>query len=152
MMLGFTGTRGTGGYAGRLQNYYGDAATVAWLEQYDGFVTGGCRGFDTFMGFHAALTFPDKRHVVIVPANQSQVQPWWMGLNNPNIEVYYMPEGTDYRDRNTEIVKRSDFLYYCAEHPEDHTKSKRSGTWMTVRIAQQLGVPYDGIVLTEELD
>jgi hypothetical protein len=61
-----------------------------------------------------------------------------------------MAEGTDYRDRNTEIVRRSNQLFYCADYPENHGKSRRSGTWMTKRIAEQTGIPVNGIILNNE--
>lgn len=151
MILGFTGTRSTEKYYTKLLEYLGDAEMVKWLDEYDGFVTGGCRGFDALIGYALVQWYPEKRHVVLVPWDMSQVDSWWLNVENANIEVYYMPEGTDYRFRNTEIVRWSDFLFYCADYDENDSRSKRSGTWMTVRIAQKQNLPYDGIVLSEEL-
>ena len=147
--LGFTGTRAIDSHALRLQNYLESPDMVMFLRRFDVYVTGACRGWDGLVGRYLRLKFPPPvaEHVVIVPANRSQVDPGWEEFDVGSVLVIEMPEGTDYKDRNTEIVKRSNHLFYCADYPEDHGKSKRSGTWQTKRIAEKLGVSVDGIIL-----
>lgn len=123
-----------------------------YLMEFDGFVSGGCRGWDAVFGETLALAFPDKVHVVVVPANKSQVDPWWTKFDAGLVQVVYMDADTDYRSRNTEIVRRSSQLFYCADYQEDHGKSRRSGTWMTVRIARQAGMQPTGIIINDTKD
>jgi hypothetical protein len=146
-LLGFTGTRGTAPHEDRLREYFGGGAMHIFLSNYDGYVTGGCIGFDALIGRFLATKYPDKEHVVIVPADRSRVDPWWEEFDLGTITVIEMPDDTDYRARNEEIVNKSTALFYCAEHLEDHNKSRRSGTWMTVRIAQRAAKPVHGVVL-----
>ena len=149
--LGFTGTRETEKFHERLRDYLESADMQLFLREFDMFVTGGCRGWDAFVGRYLALTFPQKTHLVVVPANRSQVDPWWLEFDLGTILVKYMPEGTDYKDRNEEIVERSDHLFYCADYPEAHGKSKRSGTWQTVRIGHRARIHVNGIILNPEV-
>ncbi len=145
--LGFTGTRATEERIPDLLRYVAKPDMRIYLDSFDGYVTGGCRGWDAFIGAHLVLAFPEKTHLVVVPANRSQVDPWWETFDLDRVLVVYMEDGTDYRDRNTEIVRRSNAVFYCADYPEQHPKSKRSGTWMTKRIAEGLDVPVTGIIL-----
>jgi hypothetical protein len=146
-LLGFTGTRDLGDNVNRLEDYFGGGRMHLFFEEFDGFVTGACMGFDAFIGRFLALKYPEKEHVCIVPADMSRVDPWWQEFDPGVITIIKMDDGTDYRDRNTEIVNRSTTLFYCAEYAEAHPKSRRSGTWMTVRIAQDADRPVHGIVL-----
>lgn len=150
-LLGFTGTRQTGDLA-PLRDYFGGGAMHIYLSRFDGFVTGGCIGFDAFIGEFLALRYPDKMHVVIVPANRSRVDTWWERFDLGKIIVIEMPEDSDYRDRNAEICIKSSEIFYCAEYPENHPNSKRSGTWMTVRIANKAGMTVYGIVLNRSVE
>jgi hypothetical protein len=121
----------------------------AWLrEKHDeirptGVVTGGCIGFDHIMGQYLAAIDPDISHTVIVPADRSRVHEWWLDPYFSFVEVVEMPLGTTYRDRNIEIVRRSDWLLGQPERPEGDTKSVRSGTWQTIRFARRKGIGVD---------
>lgn len=148
--LGFTGTRASAPHEEKLRSYWEQVDATLFLRAFDTYVTGGCRGWDAFIGRYLAMRFPLKTHLVVVPANRSQVDPWWFEFDLGTILVYYMDEGTDYKDRNKEIVRRSDHLFYCADYPEDHGKSARSGTWQTVRLGRGADIPVDGIVLNSE--
>lgn len=148
--LGFTGTRATEPHEEKLRAYLERTGTILFLREFDTYVTGGCRGWDAFVGRYLALTYPTKTHIVVVPANRSQVDPWWLEFDLGTILVLYMDEGTDYKDRNKEIVRRSEYVFYCADYPEAHGKSRRSGTWQTKRLAEAALVPTSGIILNNE--
>lgn len=97
-------------------------------------VVGACVGGDATIARAGILT--ERLVHAIVPSNRSQVDPDWRDWCT---SFTLMSEGTDYCDRNTEIVKQSDRMIVVAQYPEDHPQSKRSGTWMTCRIAQRMG-------------
>jgi hypothetical protein len=150
--LGFTGTRSTKGHDIELKNYLESAEMIMYLRKFDTYVTGACEGWDALVGEFLALKFPPPiaQHIVIVPADKSRVDPWWEKFDIGLVQVVYMPDDTDYRDRNKEIVRLADQVFYCADYPEDDGRSKRSGTWMTKRIAEAEKVPVSGIVINKE--
>jgi hypothetical protein len=148
-LLGFTGARHIEPARGRLREYLGAGDFRAFASRFDGYVTGACVGWDALVGEHLVSSYPEKRHVVIVPADRSRADDWWCRAAAGAVAAIEMPAGTDYRARNAEIVRRSARLFYCAEYPEGHPKSRRSGTWMTVRLARKAGLEVTGIVLNE---
>lgn len=99
-------------------------------------ITGGCVGGDAYIARVASERGMDVH--AILPANRSQVDPEWAQYCTT---VTQMPEGSTYRDRNAEIVRVSGWIYAAPAHPEHDPRSRRSGTWMTVRIARREGVP-----------
>jgi len=121
-----------------------------YLAQFDGFVSGACFGWDAIFGSTMTLTYPDKEHFVIVPADRSRVETWWYAFDFDKVHVIEMPDGTDYKQRNQKIVDMSSALFYCADYPEEHGKSKRSGTWQTVRLARKKGITPAGIIIHNE--
>jgi hypothetical protein len=93
----------------------------------------------------ARIAHGGRRRVhTIVPADRSRVDPYWRDHCDTFEE---MPSGTDYRARNERIVELSDRLVALPEYPEDDHWSRRSGTWMTVRIARRAGKPVAVVVL-----
>lgn len=148
MILGFTGTRHIDQETvERILSQHRDI-----LEGYTGYVTGACVGLDGFAGDWLFRAYPEKTHVVVVPANRSQVDYWWhhVPLDHPhyhNIRVIEMPEGTRFKDRNIYIVTSSDTLFYVADYPERHGRSTRSGTWQTVRLARAAELPNTGVII-----
>lgn len=150
-LLGTTGTRHIAqNDEPKFVDYLLRPQTHLFLSSFDGFVSGACVGWDAVFGSTMALTYPDKEHVVVVPADQSRVETWWHAFDPGLVKVVYMDDDTSYRDRNTEIVRLSSQLFYCADYPEDHPKSQRSGTWMTVRIARKAGMTPSGIIIHNE--
>jgi len=149
--IGTTGTRAI------AQDY--EPVLVDWLikkdelfGQYSTFVSGACIGWDAVWGSTMALEYPERDHLVIVPADRSRVEEWWHAIIEvcgANIRFIYMPEGSSYKERNIEIVRHSNDLFYCADYPEAHGKSQRSGTWQTVRLARAVGIEPIGMVINE---
>lgn len=129
--VGFTGSRQmTPGMRAYIEE------TIEALPGDTIVVTGGCIGVDAYA---ASVAYRSGLEVyTILPANRELVHPLWRSVCT---SYYEMPKGTTYRDRNREIVKASDRLYVVPIYPEDHPSSRRSGTWMTARIARQRGCP-----------
>jgi len=142
--LGFTGTRhlneiGREAIANTIWAFAGWAAKEGVRLEV---VHGGCVGADAFAGQTGLIysgAFPGGTDVhAVIPADMRQVPADW----RQHCHTYeVMPEGSSYRDRNKRIVRRAQVLFAVADYPEDHGKSRRSGTWMTVRIAQEANIP-----------
>ncbi len=82
----------------------------------------------------------------ILPANRSQVDGAWQYRCT---SYHEMPAQTSYRDRNLAIVAASRSLIAFPEYPEEHRKSRRSGTWQTIRLARAAGIPVTVHILRE---
>jgi hypothetical protein len=117
------------------------------------YVTGGCREGDAFIGQWLYANRPDAEHVIVVPADRSQVDEWWLHAGGTNITVIQMPQGTTRKDRNIRLVAEGDCVYGFPHRPE--ASSPRSGTWQTIRIAKRAGklsqwhcltAPYPGLI------
>jgi predicted Rossmann fold nucleotide-binding protein DprA/Smf involved in DNA uptake len=129
MKVAFTGTRSVIAKDEALIR-----KTVQSLPSDSTVITGGCLGVDTLVA-KIAHELGLKVHTVM-PHNRTQADPYWRTRCSTFEE---MPEGTDYRDRNTRMVVLCDRLIAFPNKAEDHGASRRSGTWMTVRIARKLG-------------
>lgn len=102
------------------------------------YVTGGCTGGDAFIGRWLRRHRTDaNEHVVIVPADRSRVEEWWAGLDG--VTVTEMPPGTTYADRNARLVAEADAVFGFPAYPEHDSRSARSGTWQTIRMARKAG-------------
>lgn len=121
----------------------------------DRYVTGACVGGDAFIGRWLYDRYPDAEHVVIVPADRSQVDEWWTGVSGRPVTVTEMPPGTTYADRNARLVAEGQAVFAFPAYPENDPRSKRSGTWMTVRMGRRAGnfsqwhcvePPYKGLI------
>lgn len=137
--VGFTGTRNL-----TKQDYGVIAEVIKNLPDDVRIVNGGCVGVDTLVARYAFLR---SLHVhTIFPSDLSQVDPdayRWCTTSER------MPEGSSYRDRDRRIVEESDVLIAFAQYPENYSRSLRSGTWMTVRIAKRCNVPVLVYVLND---
>lgn len=106
----------------------------------DRYVTGACQGGDAWIGAWLYVTRPAAEHVVVVPCNRRQVDPWWTRTGSlPLVTVIDMPPGTNYADRNRELVARADQVFGFPAFPEEDPRSQRSGTWQTIRMARDAG-------------
>lgn len=98
----------------------------------DGFVTGGCVGGDAIIAKAINEFHPATSHKIVVPFNKTQVDSAVYELAHPSDNIIYMPNGTNYRDRNTRIVKESTRMIAF------WTGNVRSGTKMTINIASRV--------------
>jgi hypothetical protein len=105
------------------------------LGGWKGFVTGGCVGFDDYVGRTLVEIFPTHQHVVYVPADRTRVAAWWRDpAKAPFVEVREMLPGTTFEDRNRAMVDHAAALVVKPKGPE--ASYPRSGTWMTINIAR----------------
>jgi hypothetical protein len=141
--LGFTGTRSI-----NEQDRENIArvlrAPSLELESFKAFVTGACIGVDAYVGELMSRWFPQAEHIVVVPADRTRVDSSYLKWAN---HIINMPKDTSYRDRNTQIVSLSNKLIGFPRYPEQDGASRRSGTWMTIRLARRKGVTYKVFVL-----
>lgn len=117
-------------------------ALLLRVPRADRYVTGACTGGDAFLGQWLHWNRRDAEHVVVVPALRGQVDEWWLRapvIGKYAIRVTEMPPGTTYEDRNAELVKLGDAVYGFPAWPEDDPRSRRSGTWQTIRMARDAG-------------
>lgn len=110
------------------------------------YITGGARGGDALIGHYLAVTRREAEHVVVLPANRSQTDPWWEPFLQParpafapRITLIEMPAGTTYEDRNTELVARGNTMFGFPAYLEGDKRSVRSGTWQAIRMARRAG-------------
>ena len=152
---GFSGTR----YLRDLRRA-GELVVVGELEavladapERAEYTTGACVGTDAFIGAWLWRHAPRALHRVVVPADRSRVESWWLhraireAAGSYGVEVEEMGPGTSYRDRNLRIVERSDVLVAFPAYGEDDPRSLRSGTWQTVRMARRAGLEVRVVVL-----
>jgi hypothetical protein len=112
-------------------------ALAAWKGRYGveiEIVQGGCVGADEYAAFKAKAH--DLQVHTILPEDRRQVSPAWESVTDT------WELGGDYRERNKKIVLRAGALFVCADYPEDDAHSRRSGTWMTARMAREAMKPY----------
>lgn len=122
-------------------------------DAYDAerYITGGAIGGDAFIGLYLVLTQPSKEHVVYVPHNTSQVDWWWetdaARATGAVINVFHKGP---YAERNQSIVDVSNILCGLPAYPEFDGRSRRSGTWQTIRMARRRKIDHQVVVLREE--
>lgn len=105
-------------------------------------VTGACLGGDQFISQWFQECRPLSTQVVIVPWQTDLVDMEWIGslAGAKGIEVVLMAKGTTYRDRNFEIVQRSERLIGFPSFGEADPRMRRSGTWQTIRMGYVKGI------------
>lgn len=109
------------------------------LPLVERYVTGACAGGDAFIGRWLYARRPDAGHEVIVPADRSRVDPWWLEAKGPPVTVTEMPPGTTYADRNARLVAEAGAVFAFPSYPEHDPRSLRSGTWQSARMARKVG-------------
>ena|SRR5580765_2940059 len=98
---------------------------------------GGCLGADALVG-RAAWERGLGVHVVL-PGLDRFTHPDWARYCHSHEQL---PGGSEsYRARNARLVALCDSLVAFPAWPERDSRSLRSGTWMTVRLARAAGKP-----------
>lgn len=146
-VIGFSGSREL------LTEEAVEVERILWTLNGDGVVTGACIGLDEFVAEWFRNHRPKMHQDIIVPADRSRVNMKWIDdiMQEPNVDVTFMPKGSSYLDRNLEIVRRSNLLVAFPRERESHFKSQRSGTWQTIRRARPR-IPVHAHVLSELVD
>jgi len=118
----------------------------------DLFVTGACVGVDQMIATLISARRPMAKQRIVVPRDRSRVDRYWLSAiaTNRNVEVVSMDRGSTYRDRNLVLLGelvlglpttvnpiKPDLLVGLPMFAEDDSRSLRSGTWQTIRLAQE---------------
>jgi hypothetical protein len=120
-----------------------DEVLTAHLDAEE-ITTGGAVGVDTYVLRKMTAWLPKAHHRVCLPEYGSDWENEYLMLAD---EVVKVPDTMNHphRSRNAAILDHSDILLAFPLHDEKHGQSKRSGTWMTIRMAQKRSLP---VVLT----
>lgn len=135
-----TGTRNAGADAEALKthyvDYFFDNNVGVLFDRRALLVHGACEGTD----IRAAMAA--KRHGMrvraVVPTDRSHVDPRWSEYAD---EAIIMGPETTYHDRDLMVVETANLLIAWPKWHENDPQSKRSGTWLTVRLADKMGIP-----------
>jgi hypothetical protein len=124
MITTFTGTR----------TFHFEDFPIAWNRvavqpKNSQIVVGGCRGLDAAISRIA--TYLQYHVTTILPADHSQVDRYWKEYTTDHMQCM---GGSDYRYRNTVMVRMGSQLEVIADKEEVPSGKDRSGTWMTKRI------------------
>jgi predicted Rossmann fold nucleotide-binding protein DprA/Smf involved in DNA uptake len=124
------------------------SAVIANLVDGEAFGTGAAYGVDSLACRVAVANHPEAAHSVYVPsgAHNEQLVAW---ARRSGLTMELVPPGSHpYRQRNVRLVDHCDPALHGGEpgcliaFPEGPEESyPRSGTWMTIRIARERGVP-----------
>jgi len=146
--IGFTASRNIIGVS---PSFWGNHLSVLNADVY---ITGGCFGGDSVIGKTLLRLFPSAIHLIVVPGDTSKVDFWWQRKetnNLENIKIYWMPEDSSYKDRNQKIVTLSNEIIGFPEYDEADSRSLRSGTWQTIRLATK-AIKKTSIYLTRDYE
>lgn len=135
MKYGFTGSR----YINPMHFAAMDEVLTAHLDGVE-YTTGGAVGVDTYVLRKLSAWLPTALHRVCLPEHGSDWDNPYLELAD---EVIRVPDTMKHpwRSRNAAILDHSDVLLAFPLHAEEHGQSKRSGTWMTIRMARQRSIP-----------
>jgi hypothetical protein len=120
-----------------------DEVLTAHLDAEE-ITTGGAVGVDTYVLRKMTAWLPDAFHRVCLPEHGADWNNEYLKLAN---EVVAVPDTMHHphRSRNAAILDNTDILLAFPLHDEGHGQSKRSGTWMTIRMSRERNIP---VVLT----
>ena len=114
------------------------------------YVTGACIGGDQYISTTLREMDPGATQKIIVPADTSRVDEDWLrditGL--PGVHIVRMPRCTNYKDRNLRILEEAGRLVAFPFYPESDARSRRSGSWQTVRMARLREMPVETHILS----
>jgi hypothetical protein len=134
--IGITGSRGfpTGAQQDTLSMLIGKLAESGPCEMHHGC----CIGTDECAHFIGAK-IPDMLLIGHPGYGINHKSPYQM-TGGHNLFAVILP-ALPYKQRNLAIVRASNILLACPLFPENDSRSARSGTWQTVRMARQANEP-----------
>lgn len=141
MVITFTGTRSVRASTSRILI----EETIRKLKRFDPtrFVSGAAYGVDSIAALGAITQFKWCQHGLFVPTgkhNEKVVEHFerLVEIAPHQFAVSYMPDGTDFLDRDDAMVEEGDIL---VAFPFSRKEQMRSGTWATVRRARKIEMP-----------
>lgn len=120
----------------------------------DWLVLGAALGMERRIGL-AARARGFKVHVIVPGVDPrttagQKIDQRWMDYATGH-EQLPMNDPNPFRARNHAVVAKAEYLFALPAYPEKHEESLRSGTWMTVRIAQRAGKEVIVLPLSDQL-
>ncbi len=129
--IGFTGKENGWTEEQKRQFEYLIADADEPLELHHGDCVGAdCQAHELFLLL--ALEEQAAHRIVLHPPTNPDKRAYCAGADETR-------RAFDYLTRNKHIVEETEILYAC---PEEFEEIIRSGTWMTIRHARKLGVPF----------
>jgi precorrin-2 methylase len=120
--------------------------TVGDLDALDKIIVGGAPGVDELVAM-AALEMNSGHSVyAVLPCTTDPEDISWLDRIGGWEQ---MPAGTTFKQRDARMVELGDRVIAFPLYREDDARMKRSGTWITVRIARKAGKSVEVHVLSE---
>lgn len=136
MRISVTGTR----TLSNRECAYVEQVMRAILNPGDEVTVGCCTGTDALVARLAYATEGVRVHAVVpaVPSDSKWLDPEWRRYCHT---FHQMPPSDEpYRARNAVVIGRGDILVGFPSKPEDDPSQRRSGTWMTIRMARRTSI------------
>ena len=140
MFIAFTGSRNR---LSDAQQFLIDLV-ITGLPAHVVYVTGACVGVDAYVARLAHIVGRRVHTVVPMVYTAQFLDTHWMDHCDTS------EEASTYRSRNTRMVELSDRLIAFPAYPENDSRSRRSGTWQTIRMARKAGKAVQVYVLDKQ--
>lgn len=102
------------------------------------FITGAATGVDTLCHYLCYAWAREAKHTIVVPNSKYNIEVVQFAIAM-DLDVIYMPEGTDPLDRNTKMIEMAHILVAFPGGSKELYRG--SGTWSTIRRARKKGIP-----------
>jgi hypothetical protein len=116
------------------------------LPEHTRIISGGALGVDTVAALAVVMSQTHRMLHVVLPCTTEPRDVGWLEAAST---WERMPPGTTFKQRDARMVEVGDRVIAFPLYPENDPRSKRSGTWMTVRLANRAGKPVKIHVLRE---
>jgi hypothetical protein len=110
------------------------------FSDVDQIITGAAVGVDTLCHYLAYAWKREAQHTIVVPNGTYNIEIVHFALAM-DLDVFFMPEGTDHLDRNTKMIQMADRLVAFPPTADEVNRGQGGGTWSTIRRARKKGIP-----------